>query len=186
MPVSLGVKPDHGFDEPLGLLSDCHRRIENFLGMMIRVLERTQVGQRALAPDERAAMEAALRYFDVAAPRHTQDEERSLFPRLRQSSDPAAHAALAQVESLEADHRQTDDMHAQVKHLCRRWLDDQPLVAEDFHQIQHLLHQLREIYTRHISVEDNELFPTAARVLNPRQLAEIGQEMAQRRNLSVK
>ena len=69
MPVSLGVKPQPGFDRPLQLLSDCHRRIENFLQMMIRVLERSEQGTRALADDERTALEAALRYFEVAAPR---------------------------------------------------------------------------------------------------------------------
>ena len=41
MAVQLGAKPEHSFDEPLGLLSDCHRRIEKFLDVMIRVLERS-------------------------------------------------------------------------------------------------------------------------------------------------
>ena len=26
--ITLGTKPDRSFDEPLGLMSDCHRRIE--------------------------------------------------------------------------------------------------------------------------------------------------------------
>src|SRR6476661_7544741 len=101
MPVTLGAKPEHGFNEPLGLLSDCHRRIENFLAMMIRVLERSDNGQEPLASDERQALEAALKYFDVAAPRHTQDEEQSLFPRMRESNNPEAHAALARMQALE-------------------------------------------------------------------------------------
>jgi hemerythrin-like domain-containing protein len=39
------------------------------------------------------------------------------------------------------------------------------------------------MYTRHIALEDSELFPMAARMLNPQQLQEVGQEMAQRRGL---
>ena len=39
MPVQLGSQPEHGFDRPLGLLSDCHRRIERFLEMLQKVAE---------------------------------------------------------------------------------------------------------------------------------------------------
>jgi hemerythrin-like domain-containing protein len=183
--VKLGAAPQHGFDQPLGLLSDCHRRIEGFLGMMIRVLERSEGGREPLGGDEREALEAALRYFDVAAPRHTQDEEQSLFPRLRASSDPAAHEALERMQSLETDHRHADAMHEEVKQLCRRWLDGEPVAASDFERIGFLLQALRDVYTHHIALEDSELFPLAARVLNQQQLLEVGQEMAQRRGLSV-
>ena len=34
-PLQIGAAPDHDFDEPLGLLSDCHRRIEHFLDILI-------------------------------------------------------------------------------------------------------------------------------------------------------
>jgi hemerythrin-like domain-containing protein len=186
MPVSLGTRPQHGFDQPLGLLSDCHRRIEHFLGMMIRVLELSDGRRDALAPREREALEAALRYFDVAAPRHTQDEEQSLFPRLRASHDPAAGAALARIEALEADHRRADEMHALSNGLCRRWLEGQPLQAADFEELARLLRGLRDMYARHIAMEDTELFPVAARALDRHQLLEIGQEMAQRRGLPTK
>ena len=185
MPISLGTKPQHGFDQPLGLLSDCHRRIENFLGVMIRVLERSQHGSKPLEFDEREGLETALKYFDVAAPRHTQDEEESLFPRLRESNNPAAHAALAQVQLLEEDHIHADAMHAGAKALCRRWLDIGPLSATDLHRLDKLLRELQQMYARHIAVEDKELFPLAAQVLNYRQLEEVGQEMAKRRGLAV-
>jgi hypothetical protein len=35
MPLQIGAAPDHDFDEPLGLLSDSHRRIEHFLDILI-------------------------------------------------------------------------------------------------------------------------------------------------------
>lgn len=183
MPVSLGAKPDHGFDQPLGLLSDCHRRIENFLGVMIRVVEHAQGGGTLAAP-ARDALESALRYFDIAGPRHTQDEEQSLFPRLREDTDPVVHAALDQIESLEADHRQTESLHEEAKQLCRRWLDAGPLPAADQQRLRDALRELRNIYTRHISIEDSKLFPLAARCLNREQLTEIGKEMAGRRGLA--
>lgn len=33
----IGQRVDHDFDEPLGLLSDCHRRIEHFLRALVTV-----------------------------------------------------------------------------------------------------------------------------------------------------
>jgi hemerythrin-like domain-containing protein len=185
MPVQLGAKPDHGFDQPLELLSDCHRRIESFLGMMLRVLERSGNGRNPLSTDERQALEAALTYFDIAAPRHTQDEEQSLFPRMRASADPDAQAALARIASLEADHRRADAQHVAAKALCRRWLDAGPLPQPDRQRLSDLLHDLRQMYTSHIALEDTELFPLAARLLDRQQLRAIGHEMARRRGLST-
>jgi hypothetical protein len=59
----------------------------------------------------------------------------------------------------------------------------QALPASDEEQLHRLLHDLRDIYARHILLEDSELFPLAARVLEPAQLAQVGAEMAQRRGL---
>lgn len=30
MPITIGHATSHGFDQPLGLLTDCHRRVELF------------------------------------------------------------------------------------------------------------------------------------------------------------
>jgi len=34
MAIQIGAKPDSGFDDPIGMLKDCHRRIERFLGIL--------------------------------------------------------------------------------------------------------------------------------------------------------
>jgi hemerythrin-like domain-containing protein len=185
MAVQLGARPEHSFDEPLGLLSDCHRRIEKFLDVMIRVLERSNGGNKLLSADEHSALEAALRYFKNAAPRHTQDEEQSLFPRLRASNDPAAHAALARIEALETDHRKADAMHEEADRLCRRWLDGGSISTSDAERLNQLLHDLRDTYAGHIALEDSELFPLAARVLKEQELKAVGAEMARRRGLQT-
>lgn len=90
MPVQIGAKA-HSFSDPTGLLSDCHRRIEMFLASLQRVGEMID---RPLSDDARTALESALRYFRESAPKHTADEEESLFPRLRQMQDPEIEAAL--------------------------------------------------------------------------------------------
>jgi hemerythrin-like domain-containing protein len=183
MAIRIGAQREHGFDEPLGLLSDCHRRIERFLDVMLRVVDRA-VG-RALDGEEREALEASLRYFDVAAPRHTHDEEQSLFPRMRASDDPAVRDAMARIDALEADHRRAEAMHAEAAQLSRRWLDSGALPAAEVERLKHVLTELRETYARHIAVEDNEVFALAGRVLNDAELAQVGREMARRRGLEA-
>jgi hemerythrin-like domain-containing protein len=179
MPIRIGQRPDHGFNEPLGLLSDCHRRIEHFLRVLLAIDQQTSGGP--LTPGQRTDLEAALTYFATAAPRHTADEEESLFPRLRESSNPAAARALDIVAGLERDHDAAGRHHAAVDALARRWIARGSLDAIDARALRGHLESLHAIYERHIGVEDREVFPAAAHVLSPGQIREIGREMAARR-----
>lgn len=181
MLIRLGESADHGFREPLGLLSDCHRRIERFLGALVSVASR---GGAALAPQDRRLLETALHYFATAGPRHTADEEESLFPRLRACADAEAARALAAVERLEADHRAAEEHHAAVDDLGRRWLSEGTLDETDAAALGRHLEALQRIYGAHITVEDRELFPSAARLLSERDLDAMGREMANRRGVS--
>jgi hemerythrin-like domain-containing protein len=181
MPIQIGQGPGHDFDEPLGLLSDCHRRIEHFLRVLVAVTD--DAGGGPLTPSHRGALDGALRYFAVAAPKHTADEEGSLFPRLRETRDPAAAHALELIAGLEHDHEEADAHHAAVEVLGRRWLEDDRLVPEHVAELRAHLARLAALYRRHISIEDQELFPAAGRLLDSTQLREIGREMAARRDV---
>jgi hemerythrin-like domain-containing protein len=165
----------------LGLLSDCHRRIERFLEMLQKVAG--QGAPSALNDEQRRAVDAALEYFRTAAPRHTADEEESLFPMLRAAGSADAKAALQVVESLEQDHAAATLAHAEVDRLFGVWIGQGGLGESQAKKLSLLLRELREMYRQHIAVEDNDLFPLAARVLGPEQLKELGKQMAQRRGL---
>lgn len=182
MPIQIGQPADHGFDEPLGLLSDCHRRIEHFLTVLATVADDAAGGD--LTPSYRSALDGALRYFAVAAPKHTADEEVSLFPRLRTSNDPALAPALAALDVLEQDHDEAEAHHARVDDLVRRWIADGRLATADVAELRERLARLQALYRRHIAIEDQQVFPAAARVLEPKQLETIGSEMAARRQVT--
>jgi hemerythrin-like domain-containing protein len=182
MVIRIGGRPDHGFDEPLGLLSDCHRRIEHFLHVIaVRIGE---AAGGALDDRQRADLEASLEYFATAAPRHTADEEESLFPRLRACGDRAAAAALETIERLEGDHADAERRHAAVERILRQWIADGQLDADAVSELNAHVASLQTIYHEHIAIEDTQLFPAAARVLRREELAEIGDEMAARRGLT--
>lgn len=182
MPVVIHARPERGFDDPIGLLGDCHRRIERFLSVLVRVLAKGR-GQ-SLDAAAGAAFENALLYFREAASKHTADEEHSLFPRLRQSGHPDAVAAAARAEALERDHRLAVELHAQVDGLGRAWLGSGSLDEAEARRLSRLLAELVALYGDHIAAEDNEVFPVAACVLSPADRAAMGGEMAARRGLN--
>ncbi len=177
MPVQIGEKRQADFSNPLGMLSDCHRRIESFLKALL-VLAREQRGG-LLDAGGRSSLQNALEYFRHSGPRHTADEEESLFPRMRECAD--AEGALRSLEALHADHVLAERAHAEVDELGTRWLATGRLNEADAARFRELLESLAVLYERHINVEDHEVFPIAGRGLSEEHLASIGKEMAERR-----
>lgn len=179
--VNLGAPRESSFAQPLGLLSDCHRRIESFLTDMRRVAAERHGG--TLSDEDRDRLSRAVHYFTVAAPRHTADEEESLFPRLRSANNEQARRAIDELNRLEADHDRADACHAEANALADRWLTEGTLDAAGTERLMELLETLAAIYAAHIAVEDSQVFPAAGQALDAGQLEAIGREMAARRGL---
>lgn len=183
MPVQLGGQPQADFTQPLQLLMDCHRRIENFLGILQKVVDR--FGSNELNDEARRALAAALAYFANAAPNHTADEEDSLFPRLQQMPDDDLAYIIEQAKALERDHRNAEVIHERVDRLGRIWLSQGRLDPPQVAAMHEDICSLQEMYRSHIAFEDEQFFPAAATMLDHASLADIGREMAQRRGLPI-
>ena len=180
--IQIGAKPESDFSEPLGMLTDCHRRIKFFLSDLVRLAE--DAGE-PLDAERRRALERALRYFQESGPRHTADEEESLFPRLRAKHDPRLNDALERIKELESDHDRADIGHAEVDAIGNSWLAAGTLGSDDAARLRSVLRDLSELYEHHIGVEDTQLFPVAASLLSGEDQLEVGREMAERRGLSA-
>lgn len=176
MAVQIGAKLDAGFDNPLGMLRDCHRRIENFLRVLCQVLERRREG--ALSAEEKTAVQSALAYFRTGGRRHTQDEEDSLFPRLHGIVEPAALQAL---DDLEQEHSEAGALHDDADRLFRKWIDSGVLSESDRQALHSATDRLQRLYAGHIQVEEGIVFPRAAAVLDADAIAAIGSEFRIRR-----
>jgi hemerythrin-like domain-containing protein len=183
MSITIGKKIESDYSNPLGLLGDCHRRIEMFLDVLIKVT--SQARGAGLNEDQRHALEVALRYFREAAPKHTRDEEESLFPRMLASADERARSAISLLDELHADHELADAGHAEVEELGTRWLAEGALSIESTDRLSELLDRLRSTYQRHIAVEDGEVFPLAGQILSASELVTVGREMAERRLINL-
>lgn len=170
-------EPAPGFDDPLGVLRACHRRIAERLDLLERLPEYVQTHGA-----DRAAQSAAqrvLNYFERAAAHHHADEEENLFPMLREARGRPGwdDRVLAALEQLEAEHQR----------LAWHWAQVQPsLVALARGKRGPLprIEALTQAYLAHMKVEDEVIFPLAARLLGPEELQRLGSAMQKRRGLS--
>ena len=181
--IQIGAPLAHDFSNPLGVLTDCHRRIEHFLHLLIVVTGQARGG--TLSAEQRDALEVALLYFEEAEPKHNADEEQSLFPRLRASRHSRTPEALAIVDTLAEDHEVAQAHHARVSILGHRWLAEGRLPAAAARELSTRLDTLATLYRRHIPVEDGELLPLARRILSAEDIAALGGEMAARRGIGT-
>ena len=178
MPVQIGALADASFDDPLRMLSDCHRRILSFASLLDRLAR--EFGGKPFDDSSRNAIAQALHYFRTSAPLHSEDEERSLFPRIESRLHPQLRTTL---EELCADHRVAETRHERIEKLYRHWLSDRTLPPELVDELLTQTSLLLASYRSHIETEDRKLFPAAKSLLSPEEIAAIGQELAQRRGL---
>ncbi len=180
MPVTIGAT-ENTFANPIGLLSDCHRRIERFLQALLTVTRGVQGGP--LEAEHRNVLEAALKYFHNAAPKHTADEEDDLFPALRELGRPAVGAVLARLDQLEDEHKNAAAWHREVEELGQEWLRQNALSVPETARLVTLLTHLSDLYSSHIAVEEREIFPMAQQELSESARQIIGRRMAARRGV---
>ncbi|RYY71287.1 MAG: hemerythrin domain-containing protein, partial [Comamonadaceae bacterium] len=90
--------PGVGFEQPFEMLEACHERVQRSLQLLARLCAhvRSQGGDDSA----REAARDVLRYFDIAAPLHHEDEELHVFPPLLAHA--AAHRDDAAAVSLAA------------------------------------------------------------------------------------
>jgi len=174
--IQIGAKPDSGFNDPIGMLKDCHRRIESFLQILCLVAERAR--GRRLNDEEAVAINSALSYFRTGGQRHTADEEESLFPRLRGQSAKEPE----ELDGLEDDHHRANELHAEVEELYQIWLESGLLSEDNQQTLAQSIAELEAIYKAHIKIEEEVVFPQASRTLDEKAIAEMGHEFRVRRS----
>src|SRR5262249_7833674 len=128
--------------------------------------------------EESAAVQAALDYFRKGGHRHNADEEESLFPRLRAA---ASEAEFIEMGRLESDHREAGQCHALLERLYGMWMERGALAPLDQEELLSIAQRLKRLYEEHILLEEQVVFPRAAKLLTRESIAEIGHEFRARR-----
>lgn len=174
----LSSGPSAGFDQPFEMLNACHARMERSLVLLDRLGEHLQQQMLRSGVDAQACEAAAdvLRYFDIAAPLHHEDEERHVFPRLRDAGQ-AAMAARLRVEH---------------EIMEREWAALRPdLVAvrdgtwapEALPDARARWRTFAALYRGHLAAEESRAFPAARQGMAVEASRAMGEEMARRRGV---
>lgn len=161
------------FDDPLEMLRACHGRIQAQCATLRKLL--AYLPDHGCDQQARQAAQAVLRYFDTAGQHHHDDEENDLFPRLRATGNAEA---ITLTDQLLRDHV---GMNAAWLHLRPLLLDlvGNQSASLDAGTVEHFI----TLYDRHIAVENGQLLPLAARLLDKSTLTIIGANMAKRRGV---
>lgn len=156
------------------MLAACHDRIED----RCELLERLVLHIQSQGCDDQARQAASnlLRYFDSAGVHHHQDEEQDLFPRLLGSGDARA---LPLVEQLRREHEEMRGAWTALRAPLQKIASGEPAELE----MQAARH-FSKLYEAHIALEDGELLPLAAELLDEPALSAIGGAMAARRGVA--
>jgi hemerythrin-like domain-containing protein len=177
----LHAAPAAGFDRPFEMLSACHERVARTLALLARLEQHLRERGAADAAAREAARDV-LRYFDIAAPAHHEDEERHVLPLLRAGGE-AAHAELA--ERLAQDHERMREAWAGLRPALAALAESGSWPADAAAAQFERWSGFAALYDAHARAEDEVAFPFAATRLDATQQVAMGKEMAERRGVKL-
>lgn len=170
--MRIAPKPGSSYQQPFELLAACHERVERSLSLLARLCTHlATAGPDAVARD---AIRDVLRYFDVAAPLHHQDEELHVFPAL--AADPVLAPICAR---LRAQHCEIEAQWRPLRALLQTF-DQAELPA-----LRHAAEAFARLHDEHLRSENELIFPAARALLDDAQSRAMGVEMAARRGLKL-
>ncbi len=162
-------------DDPLRHLTACHRRIEERLATLERVIPHWETR----ADEALQAVRNAFRFFDTNGVWHTEDEERSIFPRMQGKLTEEERGYLAE---LERQHDAAEAAYQALRAIVSE-LDNRPVDREWIDAYAAATARLARLYRDHIASEDTQLVAIGARILSDAELRIVAEEMKQRRGL---
>lgn len=170
--------PQAGFEAPFEMLQACHERVQRSLGLMARLQQHLQdVG---CDDNARQAARDVLRYFDVAAPLHHQDEELHVFPPLLLGADGPLRQLVRQ---LVEDHRAMETGWVQARAVLQTVADDRTgALALDPAQTL-ALDRFAALYGQHIVHEEGLAYPAAQAALSAAAVQTMAADMMARRGV---
>lgn len=170
--------PAVGFDTPFEMLEACHERVERSLDLLARLS--TYLHDHTCDDTARQAARDVLRYFDLAAPLHHEDEERHVFPLLLARG---SAAVVAQVQQLQADHVRMHGHWQAARALLLALAEGRQTAFSTADEA--VLARFAEGYGAHIRTEEEVVYPAARALLeagaDQDALQRMGREMRQRR-----
>ena len=172
--------PAVGLESPFEMLVACHDRVNRSLELLHRL--QAHLTDKGLDEDARQAARDVLRYFDISAPLHHQDEELHVFPPLLQGSDPELHKI---VNKLMNDHRAMEIRWSAARTTLTRIAECstqawRPLTPEQSDS----LNRFSALYGQHIANEERIVYPAARSSMAISAIAVMSEDMKRRRGVN--
>lgn len=158
------------FNDPVGLLLACHKRILGHCELLEKLA--AHVMEHGVDDEARKAAMQVHRYFSTAGMLHHMDEEKDVFPLLVRQSLKMADI----IHSLKKDHQKMQDAWSALAPLLSR-----PQTIIDHPQFPGMADEFCRLYRDHIRIEEREFFSRAVHMLSSDQLKSIGKSMKDRR-----
>ncbi len=185
VPLSSITMPGHrapaaGFEAPFEMLGACHERVERMLGLLAKLQHHVLVH----GWDESVASAArdVMRYFDLAAPLHHEDEELHVFPPLLAGDDAVLRRV---VQRLQQDHRDMETAWVAARAALASVAQAPPPGWAHFSAPEEAtLMGFTRLYDRHLREEDGLVYPAAQTQLSPEALQAMSADMMRRRGLA--
>lgn len=171
--------PAAGFEAPFDMLGACHERVERMLGLLTKL--QRHVLLRGWDESVASASLDVMRYFDLAAPLHHEDEERHVFPPLLAGDD----AALRQVVlGLQQDHRDMEAAWVSVRAVLASVAQAPPPGWAHFSPREEAaLIGFARLYDHHLREEEGLVYPVAQARLSVDAMQAMSADMMRRRGL---
>lgn len=169
-------------DDPVDMLSACHGRVRKQCATLKALMPHLHT--KGADDEAAAAAHRVMRYFDEAAVHHHADEEEDLFPRLMKALQtstlgPAEKNGIQVLLSrLRQEHANMGAAWQTVRTCLLKVRSHQ---LPDLVAMQPLIERFTQAYEAHTALEDEQLLPLAARVLEASALKSLGQQMKLRR-----
>jgi pyridoxamine 5'-phosphate oxidase len=167
-----------GFDQPIAVLKHCHDRIRKQLRTLQRLA--AHLPESGADVDAKQAANAVMRYFNNGAVNHHEDEERDLLPMLKATAKGEdAELLQALMPPILQEHQQMDAVWQSLSERLKAIAagTSASLSAED-------VNRFSEMYLAHMEKEEAHIAPMAKRIFSDAQMAQLGDAMRCRRNIT--
>ena len=171
--------PGAGFDQPFEMLDACHDRVRRSLDLLRRLRDYLRGHGHGCDDSARQAARDVLRYFDIAAPLHHEDEELHVFPPLLAQEHDAPLVTL--VRQLQRDHVRMAERWATARGPLQAMADGQLPAFSAEHEAA--LDGFAECYTHPLRQADDSNHPPPRPLRQRVPQSAMGQEMARRRGV---
>jgi hemerythrin-like domain-containing protein len=167
-------------EDPLQHILTCHEQIERRLVTLQNAAMMVGFAEGAMLQDAAVALEYEVEVLDAIDKLHTEDEEESLFPRLRANlkNDDAVLEPL--MRSLELQHQNEQAAFAKLRAVVKAVAASGQQPSEHASSCEELVQELANVCRSHMALENDSLVPLARKALTAADLSAIGAEMRRR------